>query len=109
MDALLLTYGQKEDYIGYAKLIGIKTPNTAAFVGFSSQEVGAYFLQKAKLDPTDFDLVDIHVALQGLTDEHLDKLNIVIYQNETDVDNFLDMREHFPYPEYVLSASEILE
>ncbi len=71
MTTLLLTYGKKEDYVGCSKLIGMKTPESGAFIGFSSPEVGDYLMRKTNLPAENFDLVGAQIAFTGLSSENL--------------------------------------
>lgn len=108
MTTLLLTYGKKEDYVGCSKLIGMKTPDSGAFVGFSSKEAGNYLISEANLPAEDFDLVDAQTAFSGMCTDNLNKLQIILFRNEHDVDIFIQDRDHFPYSEYLFSAEEIV-
>ncbi|MGE9292110.1 MAG: hypothetical protein ACQKBW_00730 [Puniceicoccales bacterium] len=105
---LLLTSGNKEDYIGYAKLVGIKTPDGAAFLGFTTEEVGHLFLQATNLSGEQFDFIDAQIAFLGLQDRELEKLQIITFRNEADIKSFVDTERIFPFQEYTLSVSEIL-
>jgi hypothetical protein len=86
--------------------VQMKTPTGFSFMGFSSQEVGSYYLRHLGASEAHHAFVSAREFFSGAPPEGRKMSKIVFFRNEQDVDIHLRDRENFPYQDYELSVEE---
>ena len=87
--------------------VQMKTSTGVNFIGFSSQEVGSYYMRRIGIRGEHYDFISLGAFFDTAPAEGRKKSKIVFFRSEDDVDIHARDRAKFPYRDYELSPDEI--
>jgi hypothetical protein len=107
VSAVLMSWKRGVQGADKATPIRMKTPTGLRLIGFSSQEVGAYYIRMLGLDRLTYNFTGLAAHFGTVSNVEKKTEQIVFFRSERDVDLHLEDRSRFPYQEYQLTSDDL--